>query len=68
MLCSSGGTGGTGEYPGGGSVAQEDHEGVLRAVVWAGLPDQEPTLTHWRYRQRNPLPPQPQPPHKQRRW
>ena len=24
-------------------------------------------LAHWRYRRRNPLPPQPQPPHKRRR-
>ena len=84
--------GGSQEVPPGAWVAQEDHEGVLRAVIQAGWPDREPTwpsflnggavlrvtdaeanntlrtaLTHWRYRQRNAPPPQPRPPHKQRR-
>ena len=34
--------GGNWEVPRGGSVAQEDHERVLQAVIWAGSPNQEP--------------------------
>ena len=30
-------------HPGGGGVAREDQERVLRAVIWAGWPDREPT-------------------------
>ena len=43
MPCSSGGTGGTEKCPRGGWVTREDHKRVLHAVIWAGLPDLEPT-------------------------
>ena len=35
MPCSSGGRGGTGKYPR-GWLAQEDHDRVLMAAIWAG--------------------------------
>ena len=47
MLCSSGGTGNQ-EVPPGGREAREDHERVLPAVIWAGLPDREPTWPAFR--------------------
>ena len=80
--------GGNQVVPPGGRATREDHETVLRAVIWAGWPNREPTwpafleggavlrvtdpeahnwlpwalriaLTHCRYGQRNPPPPQP---------
>ena len=72
--------GGNQEAPPGGWAAPEDHERVLRSVIRAAWPDRGPTwpafleggamlrtLAHWCYRRRNPLLPQPQPPHKRRR-
>ena len=35
--------GGNGEVPPGGWAAPEDHERVLRSVIWAAWPDMEPT-------------------------
>ena len=35
--------GGNCQVPPVGWVAPEDHESVLRAVIWAGWPDREPT-------------------------
>ena len=39
MPCSSGGTEETGRYTPGGWAAPEDHERVLRSVIWAAWPD-----------------------------
>ena len=39
MPCSSGGNR---EVPPGGRAAPEDHERVLRSVIWAAWPDREP--------------------------
>ena len=43
MPCSSGEMEETERYPQGGWAAPEDHERVLRSVIWAAWPDREPT-------------------------